>query len=90
MIVASWLVAAFGLYAALGLLFAVPFLLKGIGRIDPDAAKGTWGFKLLMIPGVMAFWPLMAKRWLSGTAIPPDERTPHRSAATAAPSTPPS
>jgi hypothetical protein len=67
-------------YAALGLAFAIPFVLRGAARIDPDAEHGTWGFKLLILPGAAAFWPLLLVRWLRG-APPPAERSPHRDAA---------
>ena len=50
-------------YLAVGLLFAIPFLARGITRID-DAAVGTgWGFRLMILPGVITFWPLLALRW---------------------------
>lgn len=51
-------------YAGLGLLVAVPMCIAGLGRIDPTAAGGTWGFRLFAIPGVMVLWPLVLGRWL--------------------------
>jgi hypothetical protein len=68
-------------YLACGLLFAIPFALVGVKRIDPHAAHGTWGFRVLIIPGATAFWPLLLKRWLGGTGHPPEERNAHRLAA---------
>jgi hypothetical protein len=54
------------LYAAAGVIFAILFLLFGITRID-NGAKGTGlGFRLLILPGLIALWPLMLIRWLSG------------------------
>ena len=76
--VATWLVTLLGLYAALGVLFAVPFVIKGAGRVDESARDGTWGFRVLIFPGVVAFWPLLAKRWAAGLTEPPAERNPHR------------
>jgi hypothetical protein len=67
-----------GLYLACGFLFAVPFVLSGANRIDPHAAKGSWGFRLLIIPGAMAFWPLLLRRWLKGIHEPPEESNTHR------------
>ena len=75
---AEWILGLAALYLVVGLLFAVPFALKGAGRIDPLAATGTWGFRLLVIPGAAAFWPLLLRRWLGGTGAPPVERTPHK------------
>ena len=78
--IAGWLVAALGVYALVGLLFAVAFVLRGAARIDPQAVGGSWGFRLAILPGVVAFWPLLARRWARG-APPPEERNAHRRAA---------
>jgi hypothetical protein len=70
-----------GVYLAAGLAFAIPFVLAGVKRIDPHAAHGSWGFRLLIIPGTMCFWPLLARRWMKGVHEPPEEDNPHRCAA---------
>ena len=77
MIAASFLIL-FGFYLACGLLFAVPFVWFGVNRIDPPAAYGSWGFRLLILPGAMAFWPLMLYRWKKGVHKPPEEDNAHR------------
>ncbi len=51
-------------YTGLGVLFAVPFVLRGAGLIDPVAKSGTWGFRLLIMPGSAALWPWLLTRWL--------------------------
>ncbi|MEL7059053.1 MAG: hypothetical protein AAGN46_03390 [Acidobacteriota bacterium] len=71
------------LYAALGLLFALAFAWRGAARIDPAADDATWGFRVLVVPGAAALWPLLAMRWARHTT-PPIEDTPHRRAAAAA------
>lgn len=68
--VAEALIALLLGYAALGLLFAVAFALRGAARIDPDAAHGTWGFRLLILPGAAALWPLLALRWMRARSGP--------------------
>lgn len=70
-----WIAAA---YLGGGLLFALPFVLHGVERIDPVAREGTWGFRVIIVPGVMLCWPLLAHRWAVGSAHPPTERTAHR------------
>ncbi len=65
-------------YLACGLVFAIPFALVGVKKIDPHAAHGSWGFRLLVIPGTMAFWPLLLRRWATGAKEPPEERNAHR------------
>lgn len=78
--VARALVLVFQIYVGLGLVVAVPFVVRGVGKIDPSAREGTRGFRLLILPGCVAFWPLIAWRWLRG-APPPEERNAHRRAA---------
>lgn len=70
-----------GAYLACGLVFAIPFALFGVKTIDPHAAHGSWGFRLLVIPGTMAFWPLLLRRWAIGVKEPPEECNAHRHAA---------
>jgi hypothetical protein len=74
-----------GFYLAYGLVFALFFVSKGVKKIDPHAAHGTWGFRLLLIPGAAAFWPLLLKRWWRGVRQPPEECTAHRVACRALP-----
>jgi len=78
--IASWWVLLLELYLAVGLLFAVPFVTRGVGRIDPTARSATWGFRLIIIPGAVALWPLLLTRWVSGR-VAPEERNAHRRAA---------
>lgn len=54
------------LYAAAGAVFAALFLSLGLSRIDNGAKGAGLGFRLLIIPGLIALWPLMLIRWLSG------------------------
>ncbi|MFN0170462.1 MAG: hypothetical protein ACKV22_28920 [Bryobacteraceae bacterium] len=61
MTVALWLA---GIYAGIGLVFAVVFVAVGIGRVDPNARKAPLGFRLIVLPGCAALWPLMAGRWM--------------------------
>ena len=49
-------------YAAAGILFAMLFLWRWVGQLDPAAAHATWGFRALVFPGVVLFWPLFAAR----------------------------
>jgi hypothetical protein len=70
-------VSIVGLYLAIGLVFAIAFAFNGVNRIDPAARKSTVGFRLLIIPGSTAIWPLMLGRWRRGTP-PSEEHNSHR------------
>jgi hypothetical protein len=65
-------------YAGLGLIFAVVFVWIGVQRLDSEAAGASIGFRLLILPGVAAFWPMFLYRWRRGIAEPPVEKNPHR------------
>jgi hypothetical protein len=80
MIAATFLIVL-GVYLVCGLVFAIPFALVGVKRIDPHAAHGSWAFRLLIIPGTMALWPLLLRRWATGSEEPPEECNAHRRAA---------
>ena len=73
-------VTALGIYAGLGVVFAVPFVWRLVERLDPAARHGTWGFRLLVLPGAIVFWPYLVARLAGGAVAPPDEWTAHRAA----------
>lgn len=79
--IAETLLIAAAFYLSCGLVFAIPFVLVGVRRIDPHAAHGSWGFRVLIVPGTMFLWPLLARRWLKGVHESPEEDNPHRCAA---------
>ena len=66
-----------GVYVALGFAFALAFVIVGIERVDPEAHGSGWPFRLLIVPGVTAFWPLLLRRWVAGTGTP-TQKDPHR------------
>jgi hypothetical protein len=51
-------------YLVLGLLFVIPFLMKGLNKVDEGAHGSTIGFKIIIIPGVIVFWPVLLKKWI--------------------------
>jgi hypothetical protein len=69
---------ALGVYASLGLMFAMLFVWIGVQRLDSEAQGSGIGFRLLILPGVAALWPLFLRRWTRGIVEPPVERNPHR------------
>jgi hypothetical protein len=55
-----WLLAA---HVAIGAVFAVLFHRRGAAAIDPATHRTGWGFRLVITPGIIALWPLLALRW---------------------------
>ena len=78
MAVATWLVWILTAYAAVGLIAGCVFIAFGIAKIDPLAQGAGWGFRLVVLPGTIALWPLLLSRWLRGVTHPPLEHHAHR------------
>jgi len=79
--VAQSLLRLLGGYVALGILFATVFVVRGVGKIDAAATTATPGFRLIIFPGAVLFWPWLAKRWWQAGSVVPRERNAHRDAA---------
>ena len=75
---AKLFVYALETYAGLGLIFSALFVWVGVQHLDSEAQGSGVGFRLLILPGVAAFWLMFLLRWTRGTAEPPVERSPHR------------
>lgn len=76
--VAKVFVDVLAVYVGLGILFAFTFVTAGVARLDPEARGSTWGFRAIIFPGVVAFWPLLLSRWMRGITEPPAQKDPHR------------
>ena len=66
MAAAYWFVGFLSAYAAVGLAFAVAFVTAGVQRVDPVANHAPLGFRLIILPGAAALWPLLLARWIRG------------------------
>lgn len=53
-----------GVYAGIGVLFALAFVLVGVSRVDHAARESGFLFRLLIVPGAAALWPLMLWKWI--------------------------
>jgi len=58
------IVTLLSIYVLLGVLFAVPFVSKGVGRVDPIARESTIGLRLIAVPGAVALWPFLLLKWI--------------------------
>jgi len=61
---ANMIVAGLGIYLAIGAVFALGFVFFGAGKIDPAAKTMPIRARLLILPGAMGLWPVMAMKWL--------------------------
>ncbi len=78
--IAQFVVGAFEAYALAGVGFALMFLPRGVTRLDPRVAGAPKTLRLLILPGIVALWPLFAWRWITG-GHEPIEDNPHRAKA---------
>lgn len=51
-------------YGAAGIVFACAFVMRGAGMLDPAAAKSGPGFRVMILPGSAALWPVLLLRWM--------------------------
>jgi len=72
----SLLLSLVGIYLLAGLIFAGPFVVRGVRQVDASAVGSTRGFRLIILPGVIALWPWLAWRWMRKT--PAAEHNAHR------------
>jgi hypothetical protein len=78
--IAQFVVSAFEAYALAGVGFALLFLPRAVARLDPRVAGAPKTLRLLILPGIVALWPLFA--WRGITRAPePIEHNAHRARA---------
>jgi len=77
-IAAKAIVYGLEVYAGLGFLFALVFVWVGLQSLDSEAQGSGIGFRLLVLPGVAALWPVLLYRWIQHISEPPVEENPHR------------
>jgi hypothetical protein len=60
---AELVLAGLSVYLLAGLMFGLPFVLRGAGRVDAAARGASLGFRLLILPGTAVLWPLLLAKW---------------------------
>ena len=60
---AQWFVYALAAYATAGVVFAAVFVAIGVQKVDRVAEHAPLGFRMIILPGVAALWPLLLARW---------------------------
>jgi hypothetical protein len=52
------------IYLAVGFVFMIPFIIKGVDIIDEGARGSSIGFRIIIIPGVIVFWVVLLRKWI--------------------------
>lgn len=50
-------------YIAIGILFSVVFIWKGLTKVDHGTEESDKLFKVMIFPGLVTFWPLFLAKW---------------------------
>ncbi len=58
-----------GMYLMCGLVFSLAFISRGLKILDEGSHGAGIGFKLIIIPGCMVFWPVLLKKWMNAKKI---------------------
>ncbi len=74
---AELIIYAFGIYLAIGALFALWFVTFGVSKLDDSTIGTTAGFRFLIFFGTAAFWVVFTWRLMAGRKRP-IERNAHR------------
>jgi hypothetical protein len=67
---AAWIVLAAGAYLVAGLVVALLCLARGLERLDNAARDMPRSARALVLPGLVALWPLMLLKCLRRTQPP--------------------
>ena len=63
MSIAAILIYAFYFYLLAGIVFALWFVFRGVRTMDAGMESASWKLRLLLIPGSMALWPYLWKKY---------------------------
>lgn len=63
-LLAPLLLWAAALYALAGVIVAVAFVTVGLAVVLPAGTEVTAAARLFFLPGAVALWPLVVRRWL--------------------------
>jgi hypothetical protein len=68
--IATVLLVGLAAYVACGIVTAVAFVAGGVSRALPEPAAVTIGARVLLVPGAIALWPIVVRRWLNSRNRP--------------------
>jgi hypothetical protein len=53
-------------YLIIGFIFSIIFVTRLIDRVDESAQGSSWTFRLMIIPGCIALWPVLLNNLQKG------------------------
>ena len=59
-----WLLVLIAAYLLAGCCFLPFYYSKGIQVVDETVRGSSAGFYIIIIPGVIVFWPLLLRQWI--------------------------
>lgn len=65
MSVIDLMVFGFYSYLIIGFVLGIAIILRGLNSIDPTTVGSPISFKLIILPGVVALWPMLIKRMIN-------------------------
>ena len=66
-IIVSLVFIVLGVYLMGGIVFTILFQIKGLSKIDEGVHDSTIGFRIIIIPGCIMFWPVLLKKWIKAS-----------------------
>jgi hypothetical protein len=61
--------AAVSLYALVGLVVGLAFVIFGVTAVLPHPVPVSVGARILLLPGAAAMWPYVLVRWRESTRV---------------------
>jgi len=63
MTVLTLLLGAVAAYVVAGVVVALAFVTAGLAAVLPAGTPVTIGARILLVPGAVALWPVVLRRW---------------------------
>jgi hypothetical protein len=61
--IATIILIMFAVFILAGMLFVFFFLARGLQKIDAGIHGSSIGFRIIIIPGCIVFWPVLLRKW---------------------------
>lgn len=69
-----WLLTVIAGYLMVGICFLPFYYSKGIKMVDEGVKGSSFGFYIIIIPGVIVFWPILLRQWIKIYKAPKNEQ----------------